>query len=343
MLAEIKYVDPLGDAAPAPFEKQDKVWFDDSLPAGAKPAGNGPKPWKFVSAPDHPVFSGKNSSVRTGDGLTQHYFTGAKEPLVIGANDRLFAYVYLDPKNPPETVQLQFNDGNWEHRAFWGADKGHGAGRNNASNLRLGDLPETGKWVRLEVAAGAVGLKQGAKLNGWAFTQFKGTVHWDQAGVVTVALTSKQQESLATWEHFRAKVKHPALPADIQKILNVEKAKRSADQTKKLTLHFLRNVNPTSRKRFAEPLKQRAAWEKELSALQKAIPATLIMQERKEPRQAHILERGQYTEKREKVSSQVPTWLGTPPSDAPANRLGLAKWLVSPTHPLTARVTVNRF
>jgi len=343
-IAEWKYVDPHVDAALPPLKQGDKVWFDDALPPGAKPAGNGPNPWNFVAGPEHPVYSGKNSSVRSGTGLTQHFFTGAKAPLPIGANDRLFAYVYLDPKNPPETVQLQFNDGSWEHRAFWGADKGHGAGRNNDSNRRLGDLPATGKWVRLEVAASAVGLKPGAKLNGWAFTQFKGTVHWDKAGVVTIApLTAEQQKSLSIWEHFRATVKSPGLPAEIQKILDTAAAKRSADQTQKLTRYYLRHVNPDARARVAEPLKQQAAREKEVAELRKAIPSTLVMQERKQPRQAHILERGQYTKKRDKVSSRVPEWLSAAPASAPANRLGLAQWLVHPSHPLTARVTVNRF
>ena len=343
-LGETKYVDPLADGTPAPLQQADKVWFDDTLPAGAKPQGNDANPWKFVTAPDHPVLSGKNSAVRTGTGLTQHFFTGAKEPLVLGGNDRLFAYVFLDPKNPPETLQLQFNDGNWEHRAHWGADKAFGAGRNNASNKAMGPLPEVGKWVRLEVAATTVGLKAGSKLNGWAFTQFGGTVHWDKAGVVTVAsLTAEQQASLGTWEHFRATVKDPALPADVQKVLGVGKEKRSADQKKKLLHYYLQHVNPTSRKRLAEPLKNQQAWKKELAGIDKAIPSTLVMEERKQPRQAHILERGQYTEKREKVSSRVPEWLGTTLSEAPANRLGLAQWLVSPEHPLTARVTVNRY
>ena len=343
-ISQWKYVDPLGDATPMPLTQNDKVWFDDELPPGAKPQGNGPNPWKFVTAPDHPVYSGKNSTVRTGTGITQHFFTGATEPLVINENDRLFAYVYLDPKNPPETIQLQFNDGTWEHRAHWGADKAFLPGRKNASNMPMGPLPETGKWVRLEVPAATVGLKPGAKLNGWAFTQFNGTVHWDKAGVVTIAaLSPEQQASLASWEHFRKTIKQPALPGEVQKVLDVARDKRSKEQSDKLLRYFLQHVNPESRQRFAKPLKNQQAWNKELADIEKAIPSTLIMEERKEPRQAHILERGQYTEKREKVSSLVPSWLGSLPKDAPSNRLGLAQWLVSPTHPLTARVTVNRF
>jgi mono/diheme cytochrome c family protein len=343
-VANWEYVDPLGDTEPSPLTQNDKVWFDDELPVGAKPQGNGPAPWKFVTAPEHPVHSGKNSTVRTGKGITQHYFTGAKQPLVINENDRLFAYVYLDPKDPPETVQLQFNDGTWEHRAHWGADKAFGSGRNNVSNKPMGPLPETGKWVRLEVPVATVGLKAGSKLNGWAFTQFNGTVHWDKAGVITIAaLTAKQQASLRQWEHFRATIKQAALPGDVQAVLDVAKERRTNKQSEKLLRYYLQHVNPESRKRFAEPLKNQRAWNTALAVIEKAIPSTLIMQERKQPRQAHILERGQYTEKREKVSSGVPAWLGEPVEKAPPNRLGLAQWLVSPTHPLTARVTVNRF
>ncbi len=66
------------------------------------------------------------------------------------------------------------------------------------------------------------------------------------------------------------------------------------------------------------------------------------MEDRGEPRQAYVLERGQYTEQRDPVSSNVPEWIAPLPKDAPANRLGLAQWLVAPSHPLTARVTVNR-
>ena len=343
-VANWEYVDPLGEAKPSPLTQNDKVWFDDELPVGAKPQGNGPAPWKFVTAPEHPVHSGKNSTVRTGKGITQHFFTGAKQPLVINENDRLFTYVYLDPKDPPETIQLQFNDGTWEHRAHWGTDKAFGAGRNNASNKPMGPLPETGKWVRLEVPVATVGLKAGSKLNGWAFTQFNGTVHWDKAGVITIAaLSEEQQASLKQWEHFRATIKQPGLPGDVQKALDVAKEKRTKPQSEKLLRYYLQHVNPESRKRFAEPLKNQQAWNNALAEIEKAIPSTLIMQERKQPRQAHILERGQYTEKREKVSSEVPAWLGTPVENAPSNRLGLAQWLVSPTHPLTARVTVNRF
>ncbi|MFL2869249.1 MAG: DUF1553 domain-containing protein [Pirellulaceae bacterium] len=82
--------------------------------------------------------------------------------------------------------------------------------------------------------------------------------------------------------------------------------------------------------------------QKSLEDIEKSIPSSLVMQDRAEKRQAHILERGEYTLKRDPVDSAVPTWLGTSKEDSPDNRLGLAQWLVNPSHPLTSRVTVNR-
>ena len=51
--------------------------------------------------------------------------------------------------------------------------------------LHLGSLPEKGKWVRLEVTRRKSASKPGTVINGWAFTQFDGTVYWDKAGIVT--------------------------------------------------------------------------------------------------------------------------------------------------------------
>ena len=61
-------------------------------------------------------------------------------------------------------------------------------------------------------------------------------------------------------------------------------------------------------------------------------------------RPTYILRRGQYDqpEKDHKVTPGVPAMLPPLPKDAPANRLGLARWLVQPDQPLTARVAVNR-
>lgn len=344
LLLNAEYTDPFTGTDFPEYEKLDKVWFDDELPEGAQPQGN--TPWEFVEAPDHPVFSGKNSTTRTGkpeDGITQHFFTGAKEGPTIAEGDILFTYVYLDKDNPPESIQLQFNDGSWEHRATWGADKCFLAGRDFEGNRQKGPLPETGKWVRLEVTAAEVGLKPGAKLNGWAFTQFGGTVNWDKAGTLGAPqLSEEQKSSLAIWEHYQKTVSNTA-PDNIDKIFEVKTEERTEAQLAELKKYYIENINPEIAAKLADPRKKAADLKKALEDLEKAIPATLVMEDRKEMRIAHILERGEYDKKGEPVESGVPAWLGSSPEDAPKNRLGLAQWLVSPTHPLTSRVTVNRY
>jgi hypothetical protein len=67
------------------------------------------------------------------------------------------------------------------------------------------------------------------------------------------------------------------------------------------------------------------------------------MEEMGQRRQAHVLMRGQYDAPGDPVEAGVPAVLPPLPHDAPPNRLSLARWLVDPAHPLTARVSVNRF
>jgi hypothetical protein len=67
------------------------------------------------------------------------------------------------------------------------------------------------------------------------------------------------------------------------------------------------------------------------------------MNERMEKPSAFILFRGDYDKRREAVQPATPSIFPPMPPDLPRNRLGFAKWLLQPEHPLTARVTVNRF
>ncbi len=62
-----------------------------------------------------------------------------------------------------------------------------------------------------------------------------------------------------------------------------------------------------------------------------------------EPRPAFVLHRGEYDAPREPVDRDTPAVLPPFPPDAPRDRLGLARWLTHPDHPLTARVAVNRY
>ena len=79
------------------------------------------------------------------------------------------------------------------------------------------------------------------------------------------------------------------------------------------------------------------------NTLDAEVTTTLVMQEREEPRGAYVLARGEYQHREEQVYPQTPSVLPPLPGDTSPNRLGFAKWLLLPEHPLTARVAINRF
>lgn len=79
------------------------------------------------------------------------------------------------------------------------------------------------------------------------------------------------------------------------------------------------------------------------SKLADAAREIMVMRELPEPKTAYILERGEYQNRGESVVPGTPAALPPFPENQPRNRLGLARWLTDPQHPLLARVTVNRF
>jgi hypothetical protein len=345
-VAKVHYDAGADAKEPEQAARAEYVWIDDAIPAGAKPSADGGTNgrWNFVRAPKHPVFSGEKSSMRTATGLSQHFFEGANPGLRVGAADTLFAHVYLDPANPPKEIMLQWNTGDWNHRAYWG-DNAIDWGRDKSGERRhIGRLPKTGEWVRLEIEADRVGLKPGTVINGWAFTQFGGTVYWDRAGIVTRTPQGDQPfHTLPAWLRVQNAAGGAGLPPHFQQIVKVPRDKRDEPQNKQLRDYFIENAYTKTRSTFDPLHKRMAALEKERERIDKEMPATLVFKERGgSPKQAYVLKRGEYDQRGEQVGRETPKFLPPLPDKAGRDRLGLARWLLSPDHPLTARVEVNR-
>jgi hypothetical protein len=85
------------------------------------------------------------------------------------------------------------------------------------------------------------------------------------------------------------------------------------------------------------------AARKDVHALVDPLQEIMVMQDLADRRPTFILQRGAYDAPGEAVEPNTPISLPDFPSDQPRNRLGLARWLTRPDHPLTARVAVNRF
>jgi len=130
-----------------------------------------------------------------------------------------------------------------------------------------------------------------------------------------------------------------ALPADLARILALSPEQRDESQAKQLRQHYREQISTRYRKTqtsFAELVAERRK-------LTDGLPTTQVMEEMDQSRQAYVLERGRYDQHGEKVNPAPPAVLTPQRNGDPPNRLGLARWLVDPEQPLTARVTVNRF
>ncbi|MEX0703325.1 MAG: DUF1553 domain-containing protein [Planctomycetales bacterium] len=125
----------------------------------------------------------------------------------------------------------------------------------------------------------------------------------------------------------------------LEPILALPAAERTSEQRQGLRDYFLQNVDEPYRMLLAE----RGRIEADQTKVREAMPTTMIFRERKEPQPAYVLIRGEYDKRGELVARTTPAMLPPMGEDLPRDRLGLAKWLLDPEHPLTARVTVNRF
>ncbi|HMF14284.1 MAG TPA: DUF1553 domain-containing protein, partial [Gemmataceae bacterium] len=136
-----------------------------------------------------------------------------------------------------------------------------------------------------------------------------------------------------------------ATPDTINAILGIPPVQRTARQTGKLRAYYLDNHAPnTIRQAWQRLLAARDAVEKHVESF----PTTMVMEEMSPPRDTHVLIRGRYDKRGDKVAPGLPASLVDRRHDAagtrsvPQNRLEFARWLVEPSHPLTARVAVNR-
>jgi hypothetical protein len=128
------------------------------------------------------------------------------------------------------------------------------------------------------------------------------------------------------------------IPKVIRAALGTNAAGRTAEQKKELAKFYRDNTDNPAKKADA----RLASAKKSLADLQANLDNTMIFREIAKPRDAFLLVRGQYDKKGDKVERGLPAALPPLPAGEPTNRLGFARWLVSPGHPLTARVWVNR-
>ena len=337
IVEEWKYNEPDDPPAVNPQPVQE-IWIDDTLPKSKISEGA----WK-TSAAGEPVHLGAVSFVHKATGNQQYFIQNVEKPWEINEQDELFAYVFLDPNDPPREIMLQWNDGNWEHRAIWGENLIEWGPKNSPARLFMGPLPELGKWVRIAVPAAEVNLATGAKVNGVALTQYDGTVRWDAVGKLSHVPPFPANRSLRDWIDESVSNQGKYLPGPLQKIVKTDREKWTEAEHTQLRKHFIRNVYAKARTVIEPKEIQSKSLIKQRDELKAKLPSTLIFRETKQPKEAFVLERGAYDQPKEKVERGVPAAFLPIPESQKNDRLALARWLFTGKHPLTARVTVNRF
>ncbi|MCH2100900.1 MAG: DUF1549 and DUF1553 domain-containing protein [Planctomycetes bacterium] len=305
-----------------PIDPRDHAWAEDNYPEATIGGA-----WNFVDANVVQPLFGEKVRLQSAEALVQHFFHQASETVTLNEGDHFYTHVWLDPDNPPETIMLQFNrNGSWEHRPYWGADKivFGGIGNDNDGHRPFGDLPPTGKWVRIEVDPERIGLNAGDAIEGMAFVQFGGLAYWDNSGLHAINPLASLQ----------------GIGLEVQQYLGSDPKDRPDEVSAQLQQHYLATAPLLESVRI-----KHAAAVKELDRLRASVPTSLVSQARGEPRTIRILPRGDWMDDSgEVVLPAVPAFLPQPASaeDSRLTRLDLADWITDPRNPLTARAFVNR-
>lgn len=340
------YAEP---AAGAPAVARTQVIFDDAFPLGAELRNTSRNAAVWLDRPDFGAPSGRRVLEQSNGQFFEHIITPGLIPVTIPEkNPRLEIAVRPDPLSPPQVLSLVVNG----RRLYWGdaeALQVYNAGA-PAQVVAMGPLPEPGRWTTLSIDPVAVlGLAPGSRLSTLSVQQVGGRVTWDRC-VVTGEISPAKDPlaSFALWWKSHGKKKPADLPEPLATTLTTPPDQvTDAAAREALLAHYLRRVaHAEAAGPVAGPRREWEAARVTSLAADEAIPTTFVFGDLPQPRETFIAERGQYNKPGEKVEPAIPVSFGpfrAPEAPRRLTRLDLARWLVAPEHPLTARVTVNRF
>jgi len=155
--------------------------------------------------------------------------------------------------------------------------------------------------------------------------------HIEKVRLTDTALIEAQR----AWEAGLDMAARQAQSQTVREAMNLPDEKRSDDERRLVFRAFIEQAPAAKATRQA------------IASIRKAAPkvvTTMVVRERAKPRDTRLFIKGDFTRLGDPVQPGVPKALPPlePKSGSAPNRLDLARWLVEPGHPLTARVAVNR-
>ena len=241
--------------------------------------------------------------------------------------------------------ELLIEDGRlkWSLIHFWPGD---------AISIRTTAPAPVGRWLHVTVTSDGSGHASGLRILVDGETAATEVIR----DHLTKDITGSGGDTISLGERFRdrgfkdglvdeLRVFNRALtPAEVREIFapgSLAKLRTSPESAARAELFeaYLSAHDEAARQAAAELTAARAA----LTAIDDEVKEIMVMRDMARPKRAYVLRRGEYDQRGEEVEPGTPAALPAFPADLPRNRLGLARWVTRPDHPLLARVTVNRF
>ncbi len=350
-LASVPYTDPAsGAAASQSGQPVSDAIIDDDFQLGAKVRNTSRNDVQWVLDPEFSAKSGRRVLELAFGSRYDVTVDPTLIPVVVPEQEgQLEFWLRIDPFYPPTVFAVQLDDGSGAKRVYWGDGSEFG----NSGNVNMGEVPGAGEWIHYAIDLTKAGIRPGSQIKSLALIQNRGRIWVDDVRISgrNTAAADPLSSFQAWW--IRSKGTKPdAVPAELMTLLTGgPKDDAPADQVEKLKQFYLSTVQRISESPIHAIRAELQDAKLKTVAIDATIPGTFVFGDLEKPRDAFVMMRGQYDKPGDKVVPAVPDAFpplrsadGQPLSkDQRANRLDLARWLLSAENPLTARVTVNRF
>lgn len=341
------YTDPAATKSVEPVRVVETL-FDDVFPLGTSVRNTTRNPSVWTVAPSVP--SGKRALRQSNSFFHEEIVQFQLVQPTLAKGDVIEVWVRPDQFEPPTAIAINFAAGG-QRRAWWG--KGDPPAKlNGGKQTKLfGPIPTPGQWTKLTVRADDLDITAITPVTQLQIEVVGGIVEWDALVIdgYRNPAESPRKSFLAWWKSSVGKDLGD-VPGEVRTVQKEGPDKQPpADLAARLRAFYLANVFlPDAASSASQPLiRAQSAWQLARAAkatAEEVVPVSMIFKDLDKPNDSFVMIRGQYDKPGDPVQPRVPKIF--PPLNVEGRRptrLDLAQWLVAPNHPLTARVTVNRF
>lgn len=339
--------------APPKYDKNpityEVVWAEDSDMPTPENVMTPPAAGEWRGGEGVPVAGGSRALRMEGVAERAIAFSAGDVNLVARGDVKAFVHVQPDAAKPPRAISVEFIGEGETKRVIWG-DKAAFGPEVAKTAIHAGPLPAAGSYARLQVNACECGIAIGRNYTGVRLAQSDGAVWWDRIGAV-ITSPSASDDPLLSKEAWARTLRtgaraFDAVPIrhDVNFLIGLSSTQQNEEEKKRIATWHRDYIYAPLRARLEPEVHAARRLLAEQIHFETTYPVTLVSGERDEPLPAHIMIRGQYDKPGERVEAGTPAYL--PPitkTGGRVTRMDFARWLVEPKHPLTARVTVNRF